>query len=224
MNSERLPGKALLEIGGRTIIEHVIKSCFAAASFITRRSEYMAYCETRLLVPKDDDELIAHMKDKIEIITGPENDVITRYIKAANSFRADYVVRITGDCLYIPAHNISRHIKRALKTKADYTNNILERVHPEGWDTEVLSKRLLDYLDMRSTSGHDREHVTTLIRRELDNEEFPKHFKVHNAKDQIDFSHVKTSIDTLEDYQRALADFKKRELARERTERYGKVF
>ena len=226
MNSERLPGKALLQVGGKTVIEHVINACKRSASFINRTERYNAHCECRILVPKDDDELIEHVSKKIDVITGPENDVITRYVKAANSFEkpADYIVRITGDCLFIPSHNISRHIKQALKSKGDYVNNILERVHPEGWDTEVLSKRLLDYLDNNASRGHDREHVTTLIKDELQHQLFPKHFQIHNCKDQIDMSHVKTSIDTLEDYNRALADFKKREMQRERTERYGKVF
>ena len=165
MNSERLPGKALMEVGGKPIVEHVIQSCKASAKYVSQLGRYNTYCRVALLIPKGCEALIKAMKKKIDIIEGPENDVISRYMKALESTDSDYVVRVTGDCLYIPSHVISRHIKYAIQKESDYCNNILQRCNPEGWDTEVISKRLLLWLNENATTPEDREHVTTFIPR-----------------------------------------------------------
>ena len=224
MNSERLPGKALKQVGAKPIIEHVVQSCKASAKYINQLGRYNTHCRVFLLVPRGDDELIHAMKKKIDIIEGPENDVISRYVKGLNTTDSDYVVRITGDCLYIPSHVISRHIKYAIQKESDYCNNILQRCNPEGWDTEVISKRLLHWLDENATSAQDREHVTTYIPKALDGRYFPNRFKIHTSKDHIDLSHIKTSIDTLEDYERAVMEFAARSQKSEYCRRYGEVF
>ncbi len=225
MNSERLPGKALLKIGGKTIIEHVLAQCRSSASYINKQGRYDTHCQVVLLVPRGDDELIRYMKNKIDIIEGPENDVITRYVKAVNSSEYDYVVRITGDCLYITNHAISRHIKYALQREdADYVNNVLQRCNPEGWDTEVISRRLLDWLDQNATTGEDREHVTTYIPKAIQGGYFPKRFKIYTSKDHIDLSHIKTSIDTPEDYELALQEFEIRKQKIAECRKFGEVF
>ena len=224
MNSERLPGKALMQVGGRAIIEHVVGSCKSSAKYVSQLGRYNTYCRVALLVPRGDEELIQHMRKKIDIIEGPENDVIGRYIKALNTTESDYIVRITGDCLYIPSHVISRHIKYAIQKESDYCNNVLQRCNPEGWDTEVISKRLLNWLDINATEPADREHVTTYIPKAMYGGYFPKRFKVHTSRDHIDLSHVKTSIDTRDDYDNAVQEFRIRAEKSEECKRFGDVF
>ena len=95
---------------------------------------------------------------------------------------------------------------------------------PEGYDAEVMSRRMLDFIDHHATEPEDREHVTSIIPKLLATRELPKEFTIHNSTEPIDLSHNKTSIDTQADYERATRDFKKREGKCESTQRYGKIF
>jgi spore coat polysaccharide biosynthesis protein SpsF len=225
MNSERLPGKALMKIGNETIIEHVVKSCISSAKYLNGLPKYNAHTKVVLLVPYGDDKLIDHMKSKVEIFEGPEDDVLKRYVDAGKAYRADYMVRVTGDCFYIPSHTISRHVKRIVRRHCDYVNNILQRCQPEGWDCEVLSSQLLHWLDENALSPEDREHVTSFIPKAINFHCFPKNrFSISTATDHYDFSHVKTSIDTQEDYDRACLEFETRKSKYENSLKIGSVF
>jgi len=226
-NSARLPGKALMVVGNKTIIQHVIDACKESSAFLNRRgTRYSIYANVALLVPKNDNDLIDAVKHSVDrIYEGSENDVLSRYVLACNSTKdITHIVRITGDCLYIPSHVISRHIKYALKKKADYCTNVLERCNPEGWDCEVLSTRLVHWLDENAVEGRDREHVTSLIPTAIKGGFFPPRFKVCNSTDSIDLSHIKTSIDTPEDLDRACIEFQTRRDKNATVRKYGEVF
>lgn len=222
-NSERLPNKALMEVGGKTIIERIINTCYSSSRYIAKQKYLDAYCRTLLLIPRGDDKLINALHKKIDIIEGSEDDVLARYVKAANTHRANYIVRITGDCLFIPPNTISRHIKQAIITKADYCSNILERTSPEGWDTEVISRKLLHYLDEHSDLPHHREHVTALIPELIARGKF-RNWNVQSSLDFYDMSELKTSIDTEAEYEKAVNHFRETELKKARISGYGQSF
>ena len=224
-NSERLPGKCFLEIGGTSIIEKVVDTCHQTSKYLNGLPKYDVYCRPVLLVPYGDHQLIDHMKNRVLVFEGEENDVLDRYAKAASLYRADYIVRITGDCFYIPSHTVSRHVKRILRRPADYVNNVLHRCQPEGWDCEVLSRELLNWLDENAQGDDDREHVTTYIRKAIENGSFPRElFNVATATDHFDFSGVKTSIDTFDDYLAALAEYDLRKKKNEKCLEIGSLF
>jgi spore coat polysaccharide biosynthesis protein SpsF len=223
--SQRLPGKCFLEIGGTSIIKKVVDTCHQTSKYLNGLPKYDVYCRPVLLVPHGDHQLIDHMKNQVMIFEGDEDDVLGRYAGAAKLYRADYIVRITGDCFYIPSHTISRHVKRILRRPADYVNNVLFRCQPEGWDCEVLSHELLRWLADNAVDADDREHVTTYIRKSLENGTFPRDlFRIATATDHFDFSAVKTSIDTFDDYLAALAEFDERKKKNEECLKIGSLF
>jgi spore coat polysaccharide biosynthesis protein SpsF len=164
------------------------------------------------------------MRGRVEIFEGQEHDVLSRYYQALRSYRSDYIVRVTGDCYYLPSHTIARHIKRVLKHPADYVNNVLERCIPEGFDCELISQQLLVWLHENAKTASEREHVTSLIPKKIEEGVFPQKFKICTATDQLDFSHLKTSIDTAEDYERACQEFETRKKKYENSIRIGSVF
>lgn len=221
-NSTRLPKKCFLPIGGKMIIDHVIDNAKVAANFV--RSSYDALPEVQLLVPQNDDELIEATYKKVPIVQGPEQDVLARYVKAANTMDAQYIVRITGDCFYIQPWTISRLLKYALRRKADYTSNVLMRMNPEGYDCEVISRGLLDWLDHNCDTGREREHVTIRVDDDKYDPRFHTKFLIASSKEPIDMSGMKTSIDTQDDYERALADWEERQAKIKDAMSYGKVF
>jgi len=165
---------------------------------------YKATAKVWVLCPKGD-EIVEAYRDQARVLEGDKDDVLSRYVAAAKKEKADYIVRITADCVDIPSFMISRAIKTAVRKGCDYTTNVIFRTSMEGFDVEIISARLLKYLDERAT-GEDREHVTTLIRSNLDSFPFLRGGKpnVCHLIDTYDLAFIKTSIDTEEDYERTL--------------------
>lgn len=91
MGSERLPGKVLRDIAGKTMIDRVIERaqrCLSIDGVIIATSTNAS-----------DDVLADHCRSNgVHVVRGSENDVLSRYALAAEKFRCEYVVRITSDC------------------------------------------------------------------------------------------------------------------------------
>lgn len=221
-SSKRLPNKAHLQIGGKTLLQWVLDSCQIASRFLRNENQRLdASIMVCILTPKND-PIASLYKTQVPIVEGDENDVLSRYVSAANQFSADHIVRITADCIWIPPHHITKHVKAALLKDRDYTTNIMYRTYKEGWDCEVLSRRLLDWLNENAKSSEDRQHVTTLLSKEA----FP--FRYIDGKPSIchiinfyDESHIKTSIDTKEEYEDAEKAFQRYQKARVGAKRNG---
>lgn len=203
--SNRLPQKAHLPLGGKPIVQWVIDACQLSAKFLQGDNHNLnAKITVALLVPKGD-TIVDIYKKQLPVIEGDECDVLSRYAQAAKQFESHIIARITADCAFLPAHHVTKHVKAAILKDRDLTTNVHYRTNKEGWDCEVLSRRLLDWLDVNATEKEDREHVTTKI---APGKPFP--FKFADGKPSIchilnyyDESHIKTSIDTKEEYEAA---------------------
>lgn len=193
-NNTRLPGKCLKDINGVSMLDRVIKACKKSARYINgeKRGIRANIC---LLVPYDD-PLGEEFMDRIDVVYGPEQDVLSRYMQAMEKFRPDFMCRITSDCPLIPPFLITRHIVGAHKYKYDYVSNVDEetRTAPDGWDCEVVSSELMYWLDENAKTISDREHVTPLARSGT-----PSWARVANIAGYADLSHLKLSVDTQED-------------------------
>ncbi|AUV81812.1 hypothetical protein C2R22_09265 [Salinigranum rubrum] len=95
MGSSRLPGKVMLPLDGRHVLEHVVRRTAAATSIdevVVATSENGA------------DDIIARYAERAgaTVFRGSETDVLDRMYHAAKGAEADVVVRITADCPLIP--------------------------------------------------------------------------------------------------------------------------
>lgn len=198
--SERFPNKIFELIGDKPMIEHVIGACRHAAG------NYTAYGRNRgtiasvaLLVPEGDEVGRIYKGKGMQVIEGPENDVLTRYVIANKKLKCDYIVRVTADCPLIPDFIILKHIKTAVIGGFDYYSNVDEeaRTSIDGYDCEVMSSTLLSWLDENATDPKDREHVTTYARKNR-----PGWAKFGGTINYVDQSHLKYSVDTPEDLER----------------------
>lgn len=150
-----------------------------------------------MLVPEKDRIIeLYHKRRDIILIAGSENDVLSRYKKACDLLKCNYMVRITSDCPLLPPYIISRHIMAAVDYGYDYISNVhpLTRTAADGWDCEVISKKLIDWVDKNASKKEDREHVTTKIR-----DDSPLWAKIGNTGCFGDWSHLKVSVDTQEE-------------------------
>lgn len=202
--SKRLPGKVSKTILGKPLLDYCLDGCKDAAMFLNRQSDRIR-CSVALLVPNGD-PLVSLYKNKINIIEGDEEDCLSRYVKAMNQEKVDYIVRITGDCIYMPSYVISRAVKTAIKQNADFVTNCMFRMNFEGSDTEVMSKGILNFLNREANTPRYREHTTLFL---YEHPEKLKEFKVVNLFEKINLSHIKTSIDSQEELMQAEKDMEK---------------
>ena len=194
--SQRLPRKAFELIGGRTMLDRVIDSCNKAA---TRLNKLGSKCQVVVLTPKND-PIVAEFSNRVEVFEGEEHDVLSRYVNSAEKYEAEFIVRITGDCPFIPHALVSYMTSIAVKMKYDYFSNVDERFRTsiDGSDCEVFSARMLEYADKAARKNFDREHVTTIMRRN------PPAWAVNGiAINHFDISDIKLSVDTQDDLDKA---------------------
>jgi spore coat polysaccharide biosynthesis protein SpsF len=190
MTSTRLPGKVLMDLAGKPMLE--------------RELERLADCrqvdEITLAVTAnaDDDPLVA-LADRLGLRwhRGSEHDVLDRYLGAAREADADAVVRVTSDCPLIDAGEVDAVIV-ALDPQIDYAANVLERDLPRGLDTEALWRDTLERSARMATSTPAREHVTWFIHSER-----PDLFVTKAVRRPYAAADLRWTVDTPEDLELA---------------------
>jgi len=89
--STRLPGKVLLPLAGKTVLEHVVER--------TARAKLLDDVVVATTVKKEDLPIVKIVSGMgFRVFTGSEKDVLDRYYQCARLLMADHIVRITSDC------------------------------------------------------------------------------------------------------------------------------
>jgi spore coat polysaccharide biosynthesis protein SpsF len=186
MGSTRLPGKVLMDLGGASVLERVVRRLERA-----KRIQEVVIATT--VSPADD--FIVRACDSIGVASfrGSENDVLDRYVQAASQHHATAVIRVTSDCPLIDPALVDEVIELFLAEQVDLACNTLPRTYPRGLDAEIFSMETLQRAEEFSDQPHHREHVTPIFyeRRDL--------FRVASTRSREDFSHHRWTLDTPED-------------------------
>ena len=89
--------------------------------------------------------------NNIQFYRGPEDDVLRRYVEAAEQFQVDVIVRLTADCPLIDPSIIDLIIQQFIEFNSNnpllFVSNTLERTYPRGIDVEVFSYKALKEAD-----------------------------------------------------------------------------
>jgi len=155
LTSERLPGKMLKDICGKTMMQRVIE----------RVKKAMLVEEVVVVIPHDK----ANRKLAKEALKyGPvhlgstDRDVLGDYVQVASIAEWDFdtIVRITGDCPLIDPVTIDGVImQHQLHRAMPIMYAITSFLEIDGLDTEVFDRKTLNWAD-EATRGPDRQHVT----------------------------------------------------------------
>ena len=186
MGSTRLPGKVLMDIGGRTALSRVVRRLSRA----TLINEVIVATSN---LPADDAIVQECERLGVACFRGSEADVLDRYYWAAKNSDADAVVRITSDCPLIDAQLVDETIQAFEAHQADYASNVIPRTYPRGLDTEVFTAEALAWAWLEAREPHQREHVTPYFY------EHPGTFNIASAAGDADLSHHRWTLDTPED-------------------------
>lgn len=202
LGSTRLPRKILKEFyGGKTLLETVISNLqkVAGAKIIVATS-----------VNPNNDELESFLnKRDITVFRGSEDDVLSRFIGAAEANGIDGIVRICSDNPFLDWHGVSALIEKAKTSDADYigyriNNTPSIKTHFGFWGEYVK----LDALKRVAATTDEKpahEHVTIHIYTHPDEYkcewiECPDFLQGRND--------IRLTVDNIEDFENAQEVFK----------------
>jgi len=186
--SKRLPGKMMMDIAGKPVLERVINR-LKAVKVLAPQLEVDIVVATST---NKEDDLIEQcgQKNCVKVFRGSETNVLDRFYHCAIKYKADWILRICGDCPLI-----SPLLVYGLLTKTPRKHYQALAVNRggivDGQDAELFSFQELERVYKR---GECDEHVTTKMRTAgSDAEDYGLPF---------DYKGVKLSLDNKDDMER----------------------
>ena len=158
MGSSRLPGKVLTHLAGKPVLWHIVhrlRKCRTLDAIAVATSTS----------PADDPVEQFALGEGIAIVRGPEDNVLARYLLAAEQMRADIIVRVTGDAPLVDPASIDQMVETLMKKKADFCMGDPQTpsVH-EGFSAFTMHA-LQKLVDEASDDPVAREHVTAYFKK-----------------------------------------------------------
>tara|TARA_B110001450_G_C17506665_1_gene434653 strand:- start:2 stop:751 length:750 start_codon:yes stop_codon:yes gene_type:complete len=157
MTSSRLPGKPLMLVQGKTMLEILVMRL----SKSTLINKIIIATTTNI---EDDPIIDLCKKNNFLYYRGSENNVLERVSNAAKYFNTDTLVQITGDCPLLDVTLVDDAIKLFLKCfpKSRFVSNTGPNISmPWGFDVQVYkASELANVLEASDLSDDDREHVS----------------------------------------------------------------
>ena len=192
MTSSRLPGKALVDMGGRPLLGRIIDRLHGV-----RKAQ-------KLIVATSDDDsddaLAAFVdnEDGVELFRGSLDDVSGRTLACMRAFDLDAMVRICGDSPFEDTTMVDAMIDLQISSGADIATNVFDRTYPSGLSIEVFTRVAYERAYPQMSEPNDFEHVTYYLYQH------PESFKIENAlvEGGADLTHLNLCVDTSEDLRR----------------------
>lgn len=187
LNSSRLPGKALMTIGGMPLIELVARRASRDGHEVVVATSEEQY-DTRIF-----DHLA---RVDIPAMRGSLDDVLGRFVEATKDMDDDdRVVRLTGDNPVGDSSLIDELVEAMDAGGYEYGRNDVSHM-PEGLGCEVFRVRDLRRAAASTSDPYDREHVTPWLRRNVKTLDFVP------AANPGDPERFRCTVDVLSDYDR----------------------
>lgn len=158
VGSSRLPGKVLLPLRGRPLLERMLSRVAHA-----RELDEVVVATTRLAA---DDSIRALMASLgVRCVSGDPTDLVDRHLAAARATNADAIVKIPSDCPLIDPTVIDQTVGyfRSQFPRFAFVSNLHPPTWPDGNDVEVMSREALEITVREATRPFEREHTTPFI-------------------------------------------------------------
>ena len=158
MDSSRLPEKAMLEIVGKPILEHIINFL----EFSKQTDQIIVATTTH-----KSDDVIEKLCSRLKITCyrGSFDDALGRFYECAKLFHGDIIVRLTADNPLIDPELVDEVINTCIDTKCDYATNMLSNTFPHhGYLVEAMPFKILEKLYKTKKDHLNKEHITYELR------------------------------------------------------------
>lgn len=190
MTSTRLPGKIYKHVLGKPLLAYHIERLQQV-----KQASHVVVATTMNQMDNPVADLAYRLK--VGCFRGSEEDVLNRFQKAADDFKADVVVRVTSDCPLIDPRIIDDLISFYINSDPpfDYASNVMVRSYPRGMDAEIFSRSALEIAAKEAQAPHEREHVTPFLYNNS------QRFRLGSLLAPEDMSAYRLTVDTAEDFE-----------------------
>jgi spore coat polysaccharide biosynthesis protein SpsF len=156
MSSTRLPGKSMMPLADKPLVYRMVerlKKCKKVDEIVIATSD------------QPEDQVLVQLAKELEVsgFQGNLLDVRDRYIKAAEKFQADFIIRIPADNPMPDSNEIDKLIDFHLEHNPTGFSSNLAQVNNSGYldgiGAEIFSTKLLRESVTRSSSDTVKEHV-----------------------------------------------------------------
>ena len=196
MSSKRLPGKVLMKIEGKHLLERVVERV-SKSKHITKVVVATSKHHTDLPLRK------LCFKKNIECYAGSLSNVANRFCEVLQKFNPRSFVRICADSPFIDPKIIDKCLVRFNKTNSDIVTNVLPRTFPRGQSVEIVRSSVFIKNLPKIKKKSQLEHILNFYY------ENKKKFKISNLKSNENYSKYNMSIDTASDIRTARNIYKK---------------
>jgi spore coat polysaccharide biosynthesis protein SpsF len=188
MGSSRLPGKVLLPVRGKPLLQYLLdrlESANLGLPIVIATSREPA------------DQLIVDFcaQQAIDCYRGSHLDVASRFADVIDAYRLDAFVRINGDSPLLDG-SILKQAMEMLDGAVDLVTNIYPRSYPRGQSVEILRAACFKDNLPRMVSESDREHVTPFFYRNAGR------FQIRNLLLKPSLADTSMAVDTPKDLER----------------------
>ena len=190
MSSSRLPGKTLKNILGKPMLELMlerVKQCKTIDEIVVATT-----------VEPEDLSIVELARGLgVKSFQGSLDNVLDRVLNAAETYNADVIVELTGDCPLLDPGVTDHVVKTYLDNKYDYVaNNLKAKTYPMGTEVKVFSLKVLDEVNTLTSDKFDREHVSLYIY------EHPQRYKLFSvdAPPELTRPELRLTVDVQEDF------------------------
>lgn len=154
--STRLPGKVLMDLGGRPLLARMLER-------LDRAREPSGVVVATTIDAADDP--IASLCDELDVpvFRGHPTDLLDRHYRAAVAFGATNIAKIPSDCPLIDPAVVDRVLGRFAHGDCDYVSNLHPATYPDGNDVEVMSMEVLRTAWREARLPMEREHTTPFL-------------------------------------------------------------
>lgn len=186
MTSARLPGKVLISIAGKPILERVyerVSQCKYLNKVIIATSEHSS---------DDQIEQFCYSRGFL-CYRGPLDDVAGRFLSIVQSEGVEEFIRISGDSPLIDPAIIDLVIAEYNADFYDLVTNVLYRTFPKGQSVELVRSSTFKKMYECLMNLDDKEHVTKAFYS------YKFNYKIKNIVAEPPVGDIQLSVDTQED-------------------------
>lgn len=208
--SRRLPGKALARLGPCTALEWIFRRLKKAKTLSQVVFSTGSGPENRALCRLAE-------RHGISAFSGPEADLVKRFLGALFLTDADAMVRVTGDCPWVDPDLVDKMVGIWQKNpRVDFVTNYTPPTYPDGLDLDLTTRPALERMHRTVSTPLDREWFNAYILKH------PGEFVIKHFSSPRDLSALRWTLDFPEDlafFRRAFSLFGGRSLESMRTAR-----
>ena len=192
IDSNRLPGKALKKIGGKTLIQRTIDRVKAKNDFVPIIATTNREIDKPLINVAEENGIL-HFKGSLENVAKRVKDCIIHY-------GFEYFARLNADSPFVPIELLDTAKNKIVNSKYDFITNLLPRTFPYGISVEMFnSKSFIQGMSYYNGINKYEEHISSYFYENKENYNYLNLFN-DNLKLEDELSGLRLVVDTQEDF------------------------